>query len=144
MTKVIIMGMFFNKDSVPNFGSLYAVKIGSGSIKDVNEYGGEDESDAAYLDNITNAACGSTCLFSNGSIYRCEPSGWKKFGEVTGNANVTDTSSLHLSPLGINGLMNLDFEPDLPEEITVSEGDDITLEAPENIATGETKENEVI
>ena len=80
MAKVIIMGMIFNKDSVPNFGSLYAVKIGSGSIKDVNEYGGENEEDAKYLDNITNAAYGSTCLFGNGSIYRCEPSGWKKFG----------------------------------------------------------------
>lgn len=80
MAKVIIMGMIFNKDSVPNFGSLYAVKIGSGSIKDVNEYGGESEEDAKYLDNITNAAYGSTCLFGNGNIYRCEPSGWKKFG----------------------------------------------------------------
>lgn len=101
MTKVVIMGMVFDADSVPEFGSLYAVKIGSGSIKDVNEYGGEDEADAEYLDNITNAACGSTCLFGNGSIYRCEPSGWKKFGEITESTSAS-TTSLNLSPMDID------------------------------------------
>lgn len=138
--------MVFDADNAPEFGSLYAVKIGSGSIKDVNEYGGEDEADAEYLDSITNTACGSTCLFGNGSIYRCEPSGWKKFGEVTeSTASAAGTNSLHLSPIGIDrntlygdDTADLNFEPDLPEEIAADEGEESTLEAQKSAATSST------
>ena len=80
MSKVIVMGMVFEEGSVPDFGSLYAVKICNGEFKAVNEYGGEREIDSAKLSRITNAAPGSTCLFSNGNIYRLEPSGWVLFG----------------------------------------------------------------
>lgn len=66
--------------NVPDYKTLYPIRIDS--ITHINEYGGEDESDSAYLGYITNASPGSTCLFSNGSIYRLELSGWKKFGEV--------------------------------------------------------------
>ena len=66
-----------NAQDVPNYGSLYFVKCYYNGVK---EYGGSNEEDATKLDLITNAALGSTCLFSNGEIYRLEKSGWTKFG----------------------------------------------------------------
>ena len=76
---VDIMGIVHADDKqLPNYGSLYLIFKG---IDNVNEYGGENEMDVSKLDNITNASHGSTCLFSNGNLYRLELSGWKKFGE---------------------------------------------------------------
>ena len=125
-SKVIIMGMTFDAGSVPNFGSLYGVKIRAGDIKAVNDYAGETESDADKLDNITNAAPGSTCLFSNGSLYRLELSGWKKFGE-SGTAQTTaSTNSLNLSPLNIGRNMlldNADVQENELEAIEVEPGE---------------------
>lgn len=125
-SKVIIMGMTFDAGSVPNFGSLYGVKIRAGDIKAVNDYAGETESDADKLDNITNAAPGSTCLFSNGSLYRLELSGWKKFGE-SGTAQTTaSTNSLNLSPLNIGRnvlLDNADVQENELEAIEVKPGE---------------------
>ena len=106
-SKVIIMGMTFDAGSVPNFGSLYGVKIRAGDIKAVNDYAGETESDADKLDNITNAAPGSTCLFSNGSLYRLELSG-------------------NLSPLNIGRNMlldNADVQENELEAIEVEPGE---------------------
>lgn len=59
------------------YGSLYLIKR---RANNVNEYGGSDEADVSKLAAITNAAPGSTCLFTNGDIYRLELDGWKKFG----------------------------------------------------------------
>ena len=115
--KVIIMGMTFDEGSAPDFGSLFAVRIKSGEIKAVNDYAGENESDAAKLADITNAAPGSTCLFSNGSLYRLELSGWKKFGEAdTPQAASANTNSVNLSPLNIDTIT-------IPDELDVQEND---------------------
>lgn len=98
----------FRDDNITDevrYGSLFPVRL---RTKDINDYAGENESDADKLDNITNAAPGSTCLFSNGSLYRLELSGWKKFGE-SGTAQTTaSTNSLNLSPLNIGRNVLLD------------------------------------
>ena len=96
------------QSAAPDFGSLYGVKIRAGDIKAVNDYAGETESDASKLANITNAAPGSTCLFSNGSLYRLELSGWKKFGESGTSQAAASTNSLNLSPLNIGRNVLLD------------------------------------
>lgn len=98
----------FRDDNITDevrYGSLFPVRL---RTKFINDYAGETESDADKLDNITNAAPGSTCLFSNGSLYRLELSGWKKFGE-SGTAQTTaSTNSLNLSPLNIGRNVLLD------------------------------------
>ena len=83
----IVMGMTFS-GTVPDFGSIYAVKIqGAADTLGINEYGGNEE-DLSKLNLITNAAPGSTCLFSNGDLYRLEKSGWAKFGEASVSASL--------------------------------------------------------
>lgn len=59
------------------YGSLYLIKR---RANNVNDYGGSDEADVSKLAAITNAAPGSTCLFTNGDIYRLELTGWNEFG----------------------------------------------------------------
>lgn len=78
--KVIIMGMSFEEGSVPDFGSIYATKITIGNLSGVNEYG-LNSADISKLNNITNAAPGSTALCDDtGDIYRLTKTGWVKFG----------------------------------------------------------------
>ena len=62
------------------YGSLYPVIKRSSHV---NDYGGSDTDDVSLLANITDCVTGSTCLFSNGDIYRLELSGWAKFGETS-------------------------------------------------------------
>lgn len=77
MAKIEIMGMFFDTGEVPDFGSIYCVKLGH---KGVNEYGLNSE-DVSKLDNITNAAPGSTALCDDtGDIYRLTKTSWVLFG----------------------------------------------------------------
>lgn len=59
------------------YGSLFLVIDRKSHI---NDYGGTDIEDVELLDSITNCFPGSTCLFSNGDIYRLELTGWVKFG----------------------------------------------------------------
>lgn len=59
------------------YGSLYLIKQ---RANNVNDYGGSDVADVSKLTTITNAAPGSTCLFSSGDIYRLELDGWNEFG----------------------------------------------------------------
>ena len=84
-SQVIVMNMIFDEGSVPDFGSIYAVKLHSGaSFKSVNEYG-LFEDDVPKLALITNAAPGSTALCDDtGNLYRLTKSGWVLFG---GGAN---------------------------------------------------------
>lgn len=110
MNKVIIMGMTFAEGSVPDFGSIYDVCL---RHNNVNDYGAASVSDASKLSNITNAAPGSTCLFSNGDIYRLEKSGWAKFGEAAESevaGNSASTNSLNLSPKSIDRSAMLDTD----------------------------------
>lgn len=131
-------------DAIPDYGSLF-LRIFDKQTH-VNDYCGSDDSDVDKLDLITNAAVGSTCLFISGDIYIKTLDGWVKFGEVTDStASAAGTSGLHLSPLGIDrntlygdDAVNLDDEPDMPEEITADKGDEITLEAQKSAVTSST------
>lgn len=77
MEIVIIMGMKFNENDVPDFGSIYDVKLG---YNGKNDYG-LNEVDVPKLDSITNAAPGSTALCDDtGNLYRLTKSGWVLFG----------------------------------------------------------------
>lgn len=118
----------FRDDNITDevrYGSLFPVRL---KTRYVNDYAGETESDADKLDNITNAAPGSTCLFSNGSLYRLELSGWKKFGE-SGTAQTTaSTNSLNLSPLNIGRNMlldNADVQENELEYVGVETGEEL-------------------
>ena len=100
MSKVIVMGMTFDEGSVPDFGSIYAVKLG---FNGVNDYGLNEE-DVSKLNSINNAAPGSTALCDDtGNLYRLTKSGWVKFGgsdeSVAGNEQA---QTLNLSLLNIN------------------------------------------
>ena len=56
----------FRDDNITDevrYGSLFPVRL---RTKYINDYAGENESDADKLDNITNAAPGSTCLSDHG------------------------------------------------------------------------------
>ena len=67
-----------NKNDVPDYGSLFLIKK---TRDNINEYGGSYIDDVEKLDLITGAGYGSTCLFTNGDLYRKEFSGWNKMGE---------------------------------------------------------------
>lgn len=70
------------------YGSLFLV---AQRKSNVNDYGGS-EADAAKLANITNAAPGSTCLYSSGRIDRLELDGWAEFAE--NGAGTTQAAAL--------------------------------------------------
>ena len=77
MGTVIIMGMIFEKGSVPDFGSIYLVKS---RYNGVNDYG-LNEADVSKLDLITNAAPGSTALCDDtANLYRLTKNGWVLLG----------------------------------------------------------------
>lgn len=77
LNKIIIMGMTFDEGSAPDFGSIYAVRLGYNSV---NDYGLNEE-DVSKLDLITNAAPGSTALCDDtGNLYRLTKSGWVLVG----------------------------------------------------------------
>ena len=118
----------FRDDNITDevrYGSLFPVRL---RTKYINDYAGETESDADKLDNITNAAPGSTCLFSNGSLYRLELSGWKKFGESGTSQAAASTNSLNLSPLNIGRnvlLDNADVQENELEYVGVETGEEL-------------------
>lgn len=81
-SQVIIMGMIFDSENVPDFGSIYVVPpLKSGAnFKGRNDYGLFEE-DVPKLDLITNAAPGSTALCDDtGNLYRLTLSGWVLVG----------------------------------------------------------------
>lgn len=128
MSKVIIMGMEFEEGSVPDFGSIYAVKLG---FNGVNDYGLNEE-DVSKLNSITNAAPGSTALCDDtGNLYRLTKSGWVLFGGSNSSSN--SISSLNLSPLDLTGRTSLDTteqtdEPEILENDLFTKPDDLTVE----------------
>ena len=84
-SQLIIMRMIFASDNVPDFGSIYAVKLNGGANFKVINDNGLNEEDVSKLDLITNAAPGSTALCDDtGNLYRLTKSGWVLFG---GGAN---------------------------------------------------------
>ena len=81
MSLIIKMGMEFPEGSVPDFGSIYAVKLNGGvNFKGRNDYG-LNEADVSKLNLITNAAPGSTALCDDtGNLYRLTLRGWVLVG----------------------------------------------------------------
>ena len=69
-----------NKNDIPDYGSLFLIKK---TRDNINEYGGSYTDDVEKLNLITDAGYGSTCLFTNGDLYRKEIVGWKKMGGAT-------------------------------------------------------------
>lgn len=161
MATIIIMGMIFDSDNVPDFGSIYAVKLqGGANFKGRNDYG-LFETDVSKLDLITNAAPGSTALCDDtGNLYRLTKSGWVLFGENSSTSS--STASLNVSPVGLKSNINsnytdkavesenkLDFElfdkaDDLAAEpIAESLTDDTSLDTTEQIDEPEILENDL-
>ena len=148
-SQVIIMGMIFDEGSVPDFGSIYAVKLNGGAnFKGINDYGLNEE-DVSKLDLITNAAPGSTALcVDTGNIYVLMKSGWVLFGENSSTSS--STASLNASPVGLKSNINsdytdkavesenkLDFEP-------FDKADDLTVEPTTENLTDDTSREELI
>lgn len=81
MSKVIKLGMGFDENSVPDFGSIYAVNLNGGvNFQGRNDYG-LNETDISKLNLITNASPGSTALCDDtGNLYRLTLSGWVLVG----------------------------------------------------------------
>lgn len=74
---VIVMGMIFDSDNVPDFGSICARQI---TGNNVNEYA-LMAADVAKLSNIANAADGSTALAVDTKDLYVKISGvWSKVG----------------------------------------------------------------
>ena len=97
MSKVIILGMIFDENDVPDFGSIYRVCERQNNVHDY----GLSSADVSKLDLITNAAPGSTALCDDtADIYRLTKSGWVKFGESTETETepLTSLNLLNLSP----------------------------------------------
>ena len=144
-SQVIIMGMIFDYDNVPDFGSIYDVKL---RYNGKNDYG-LDEEDVSKLDLITNASPGSTALCDDtGNLYRLTKSGWVLFGENSSTSS--STASLNVSPVGLKSNINsdytdkavesenkLDFEP-------FDKADDLTVESTTESLTDDTSREELI
>lgn len=104
-------------ETLPDYGSLFLVHYDERTR--VNDYGGA-VADVEKLELITNAAPGSTCLFSNGDIYRLELDGWTKFGEEA----ETETASSNSSPASLN-LSPVDIsKADLTSDVSFGETED--------------------
>lgn len=127
---VIIMGMVFSAGSVPDFGSIYDVKL---RYDNKNDYGLFEE-DVAKLNSITNAAPGSTALCDDtGNLYRLTKSGWYLVGSGgtastantvnTANTNSVNRSALRLDTAGLSNVQpaEIDLQKDLFESIEPTE-----------------------
>lgn len=84
-----------SKNDVPDYGSLFLIKKREDKI---NEYSSSDVADVEKLELISNAVFGSTCLFTNGDLYRKEFSGWNKMGENPTNNNEEEPVEEELTP----------------------------------------------
>ena len=133
-SQVIIMGMIFDSDNVPDFGSIRMTKS---RYNGVNDYILKS-TDLIKLDSITNAADGSTALcVDTADLYILLMGDWLKFGEEN-TESTAQTQSVNLSPLNINR-----------EELTESSGlnkselpDSLTVEPITESLTGDKNLNQ--
>lgn len=106
MAQVYVMGMIFDENNVPDFGSIRCTDLrGGANFKGKNQYILKS-TDVSKLDLITNASDGSTAICTDtADLYILHMDEWVKFGEEneesTENAE-TQTQSLNVSPLNIN------------------------------------------
>ena len=78
---VIVMGMEFPENAVPDFGSIRMTKQCYNNVNDYIVL----SSDISKLNNITNAAEGSTALCTDtGDLYILHMGEWVKFGGDNG------------------------------------------------------------
>lgn len=118
-SQVIIMGMIFDSDNVPDFGSIRMTKS---RYNGVNDYILKS-TDLIKLDSITNAADGSTALcVDTADLYILLMGDWLKFGEEN-TESTAQTQSVNLSPLNISreeltGSSGLN-KSELPDSLTV-------------------------
>lgn len=118
-SQVIIMGMIFDSDNVPDFGSIRMTKS---RYNGVNDYILKS-TDLIKLDSITNAADGSTALcVDTADLYILLMGDWLKFGEEN-TESTAQTQSVNLSPLNISreeltGSSGLN-EPEISDSLTV-------------------------
>ena len=134
MATIIIMGMIFDSDNVPDFGSIRMTKS---RYNGVNDYILKS-TDLIKLDSITNATDGSTALCTDtADFYILHMGEWVKLGEEN-TENTAQTQSVNLSPLNINR-----------EELTESSGlnkselpDSLTVEPITESLTGDKNLNQ--
>ena len=118
-SQVIIMGMIFDSDNVPDFGSIRMTKS---RYNGVNDYILKS-TDLIKLDSITNAADGSTAIcVDTADLYILLMGDWLKFGEEN-TESTAQTQSVNLSPLNISreeltGSSGLN-EPEISDSLTV-------------------------
>lgn len=150
-SQVIIMGMIFDSDNVPDFGSIRMTKS---RYNGVNDYILKS-TDLIKLDSITNATDGSTALCTDtGDLYILHIGEWVKFGGVSeeNTENTAQTQSVNLSPLNISreeltGSSGLN-EPEISDSLTVepiaeSLTDDTSLDTTEQTDEPEILENDL-
>lgn len=125
MSKVIKLGMGFDENSVPDFGTIRCTDLrGGANFKGKNQYILKS-TDVSKLDLITNASDGSTAICTDtADLYILHMDEWIKFGE--GNEESTEntetqTQSLNVSPLNINrGELTVDRgSNDISDSLTV-------------------------
>lgn len=74
---VIVMGMIFDSENVPNFGSIRMTVQRHNNVNDYIVL----STDVSKLDGITNAAEGSTALCTDtGDLYILHVKNWVKLG----------------------------------------------------------------
>lgn len=103
MAQVYVMGMIFDENNVPDFGSIRCTDLrGGANFKGKNQYILKS-TDVSELDLITNASDGSTAICTDtADLYILHMNEWVKLGEESTENTETQTQSLNVSPLNIN------------------------------------------
>ena len=118
MSQVIRMGMEFPENAVPDFGS---IRLTTQRHNNINDYI-VLSTDISKLDDITNAAEGSTAICTDtADLYILHMNEWVKLGEESTENTETQTQSLNVSPLNINrGELTVDRgSNDISDSLTV-------------------------
>lgn len=142
MAQVYVMGMIFDENNVPDFGSIRCTDLrGGANFKGKNQYILKS-TDVSKLDLITNASDGSTAICTDtADLYILHMDEWVKFGEENEESTEnteTQTQSLNVSPLNINR-----------GELTADRGsndisDNLTVEPTTENLTDDTSREELI
>lgn len=132
MAQVYVMGMIFDENNVPDFGSIRCTDLrGGANFKGKNQYILKS-TDVSKLDLITNASDGSTAICTDtADLYILHMDEWVKFGEENEESTENtenQTQSLNVSPLNINrGELTVDRSSnDISDNLTVEPTENLT------------------